>query len=291
MRPNFLLIGANKGGTTTLFNYLKNHPDIFVTDFKEPSFFIFENRTPGPVHAMSKPHKFPTTLEAYEKMFEGVTTQKAIGECSTGYLTNKTVIPRIKELLPDVKIIAVLRNPVDRAYSNYRDYVGRGIEHRTFKKAIHDEMAAMKSNQPYEYRPFLRLGLYADSLSIYMDTFGRDKVHIILFEELAKDPLSVAKNLFRFLEVDDTVKPDVSVRRNVSDKSDKLRLLTKKLRLGWLKKLIPRSAHAFFKKLFFSMVSSEQLTPEVKKELREFFLNDINKLEVLINRDLSSWKK
>ncbi|NUQ81785.1 MAG: sulfotransferase [Bacteroidetes bacterium] len=291
MRPNFLLIGANKGGTTSIYNYLKSHPDIFVSPAKEPSFFIFEGKEIPFIPGTRKLAPYATTLEDYEKLFETVDGEKAVGECSTGYLTNLKVIPRIKELLPDVRIVAVLRNPIERAYSNYRDYVARGIENRTFSKAIREEMESIRSGSSYGHRPYLQYGMYAEGLAGYLSAFGKDRVHVIFFEDLNKDPLGTMRSVYRFLEVDDSHVPNVEERRNVSDKSDKIHLLKRQKAITWLKNIVPGSFRSILKPMLQSMIKGDQLTPAIRRELRDFFVGDIRKLESLVQRDLSAWKK
>ena len=117
--PNFLIIGAAKAGTTSLYRYLEQHPDVFMSEFKEPRFFALEN-DPLDYRGPNDPaaHCEYKTLEAYETLFAGVRNERAAGEASTLYLYHEDAAERIRHYVPDMKMIAVLRHPVEQAYSN-----------------------------------------------------------------------------------------------------------------------------------------------------------------------------
>jgi hypothetical protein len=120
--PNFLIIGAAKSGTTSLHHYLKQHPQVYMSQIKEPSFFAFEGTKPaipGPWKRWAA-HNFITDIQAYRSLFQGVSDEVAIGEASTIYLVHPTAPQRIRHYVPDAKLIAILRDPAERAYSNYR---------------------------------------------------------------------------------------------------------------------------------------------------------------------------
>ena len=124
--PNFLLIGAAKAGTSSLYGYLKQHPQIYMSPIKEPRFFALEGETlnfNGPTRGINQTSI--NTLEAYSQLFQKVTTEKAIGEASTIYLSSPKAPERIKHYLPDVKLIAILRDPSERAFSSYMHLVSK----------------------------------------------------------------------------------------------------------------------------------------------------------------------
>ena len=123
--PNFLIIGAPKSGTTSLYQYLKQHPQIYLPDKKEPHFFSFEGRTqgfngPGQADFMKKRI---TKIEDYIKLFENVNDELAIGEASTSYLYIPEAVERIKKYVPEVKIITIIRHPAERAFSDYLQHL------------------------------------------------------------------------------------------------------------------------------------------------------------------------
>src|SRR5215218_4707583 len=120
--PNFLIIGAGKSGTTSLYHYLGQHPEVFMSPMKEPKFFCFEGERPnfrGPGDDEEINRKCVTTIDAYRALFDGVACEKAVGEASSMYLYYPKAPERIDHHVAGVRLIAVLRNPVDRAYSSY----------------------------------------------------------------------------------------------------------------------------------------------------------------------------
>ena len=127
--PNFLIIGAAKSGTTSLYSYLNQHPQVYFSPFKEPRFFALEGKEvnyQGPSQVVNQ--KAINTIDEYEKLFAGVTDEVAIGEASTLYLYSPEAPAKIKQYIPQVKLIAILRNPIDRAYSGYCHLVRDGYE-------------------------------------------------------------------------------------------------------------------------------------------------------------------
>src|SRR4051794_34967159 len=128
MLPNFLIIGAAKAGTTSLYHYLRQHPDVYMSTIKEPNYFCFEEQLPeyAPVR----------TLAEYESLFDGASSQPAVGEASTQYLNSAAAPRRIANILPNVRLIVSLRNPADRAYSSYLGRVWGGRERAGVSEAL-----------------------------------------------------------------------------------------------------------------------------------------------------------
>src|ERR1043166_4962032 len=126
--PNFLVIGAAKCGTTSLYEYFRQHPEVYLPDVKEPMYYWQEGR--------AKYEYGVTTRAAYERLFDGVTTERAIGEASPQYIRSATAPARIAADLPGVRLIASLRNPADRAYSSYLGQLRHGTETRNIAEAL-----------------------------------------------------------------------------------------------------------------------------------------------------------
>ncbi len=149
--PNFLVIGAAKSGTTALHEYLKQHPQIYMSPQKEPHFFSLEGkkvdfRGPGDKRE-EQLNNSVTNIEDYRKLFQGVSNEIAIGESSTSYLNNPEAPERIRHYIPNAKLIAILRNPVARAYSSFLHMVQRGYEPLTdFAEALRDEERRIRDN-------------------------------------------------------------------------------------------------------------------------------------------------
>jgi hypothetical protein len=193
--PNFLIIGAMKSGTTALYHYLRQHPQVYMSPKKEPRFFALEaerlylDRTDDqkPLQTLSS----VADIEAYRALFEGVSKEVAIGEASHWYLysprlreSEQHYIPEvIKHYTPSVKLIAVLRNPAERAYSQFLHFVRSGLEPLTdFAQALREEEARKRNNWPFEN--YLSRGFYYDQLKRYFDRFAHDQIKVYLYSAL-----------------------------------------------------------------------------------------------------------
>lgn len=297
--PNFLIIGAQKAGTTSLYFYLKRHPQIYMSADKEPHFFAYRGGIPkfrGPLASGSKYWRTRTTsLEAYERLFDGVTTEKAIGEASTYYLCVPETARAIRHHIPDVKLIAILRNPVDRAFSNFRHCVKLGFEPLiNFQEALQEEDKRMRDNWGIEWY-YRQKSLYYNQMKRYYDTFDRNQIKTYLTEDLAADPIAVLRDIFRFLNVDDSFVPEISSKFNVSRGIPGNRVLQSLLMgsrqiIAPFRFIIPDSIWSLIiksiKKRYFVVPVLEEKT---RAELIKYFKKDILRLQDLIQRDLSGW--
>jgi hypothetical protein len=287
--PNFFIIGAQKAGTTSLYHYLDQHPQIYMSPIKEPHFFEgmqSEYRRPG---RKTKP---VTELGDYLALFEGVSDEKAIGEASTSYLFSMRAPTLIRRSVPDAKIIAVLRNPADRAYSNFLHLVRTGREPlASFAEALQAEEGRTQDKWgPMWY--YKQKGFYHDQVKRYFDTFGRDQVRIYLYDDLRGEPFGMLRDIFRFLEVDETFVPDASIEHNPSGLPRNKTLYTQVRRLtarkpALLERFLPTKPYRYLKSRFF--VKPPPFPAEVRRQLIDSYREDILKLQNLIGRDLSPW--
>jgi hypothetical protein len=195
--PNFLGLGAVRAGTTFLYYLLKAHPDIYVPPQKrpEPHFFL-------------KSSEYEKGCPYYlEKYFSAVNQEKVIGEISSSYLWGERVPSRIYRDFPQLKFIAVLRNPIDRAFSNYWHSKKNGWEKLTFEEALRqeDDRMAQLSPADQEIGPFAYKGRsrYGEQVERYLKYFNREQFFFVLFEEFIKDPQTQMKRIFDFLNVED----------------------------------------------------------------------------------------
>jgi hypothetical protein len=216
---NFIVIGTAKSGTTSLYHYLKQHPQIYMSPLQEPKFFAFEEgekpnfNGPGDTNANS--HVI-TNLEIYLKLFAERKDEVAIGEISPSYLYCQNVPERIKKILPDVKLIAILRNPVDRAYSNYLHLLASGRETLTsFEKALQVEEERICSNWEYFWH-YKSQGFYYKQLKRYFNLFDKKQIEVYLYEDYQFNPLSVLQNIFSFLNVNSSFLPNISEKHNAT---------------------------------------------------------------------------
>jgi hypothetical protein len=207
--PNFLIVGAAKAGTTSLHQYLAQHPEVYMSKIKEPQYFV---------HGLS-PKWAARDVLYYSGLFEGADGRKAIGESSTAYLPCEASPGLIHRTLGDIKIIIMLRNPSLRAFSMYGWNVMEGYETaRTFREALELEEERVRSVEFREWCPnylpeylYYRTGLYHDQVKRYLDEFPAGHVRMFLFEDFIKAPVETCQEVFRFLGVDAGFKPEIKV--------------------------------------------------------------------------------
>jgi hypothetical protein len=293
-KPNFIIIGAMKAATTSLYTYIKQHPDIFMTKVKEPMFFNnFQQE--NNYNILGSKSKKSTTLEEYLAMFKDAKNEKAIGEASPAYIYNENAPYLIKENLPDVKIIAILRQPTDRAYSNFLHTKRADRENvNSFEQAIKIEKERISDNWSPLYH-YIQKGFYSVQLKRYYNLFPKENIKVYLFEDVVKTPKETLKDIFKFLNVDENIEIDVSKKSNVSGTPKGiLGFILKKMRYY---NLMPKFAISdylptFIISLLFKSVykDTEKLDSVLRKELTDkYYREEILKLEKLIDRDLSNW--
>jgi sulfotransferase family protein len=287
--PNFLIIGAMKSGTTALYYYLEQHPQIYMSPVKEPNFFCLEGQETPDFKSISD-------SETYRGLFKGATDERALGEASHCYLYEAKAIERIKFHVPEAKLIAILRNPIDRAYSHFLHMVRNGTEPITdFAQALQaDRSGTHQKRAPQDY---IGRGFYYIQLKRYFDNFPRDQIRIYLYDDLNRAPIDTLQDTFRFLGVDDSFVPDITVKRNVSG-YPKSQALDKLLRLGpvthALKLYLPADLRWRLSKIHDMLKSRNLFKPPpvqltVRRQLIETYREDILNLQELIRRDLSEW--
>jgi hypothetical protein len=297
--PNFFVIGATKSGTTSVYEWLKQHPQIYMSPRKEPNFFASEGGEfvvkPG-----VRKSKYPVIkdIEDYRALFQDVSNESAIGEATVGYLFNPRTPERLRLYVPDARLIAILRDPVDRAISHYRMMVRGGDEPiADFVQALDEEEHRIRSNWDAFSWSYKGVGLYYVQLKRYFDLFERSQIRVYLYEDLKSDPISLIQDIFRFLQVDYRFTPDLGSKHNQGyvPRNEVARILLTK----------PNPFRYAYRSLMIPFIPKEKLEPiirwlmkrrvelslEARKKLIEVFRDDILMLQELIQRDLSDWLK
>jgi hypothetical protein len=299
--PNFLIVGAAKAGTTTLYRHLMRHPDIYMPDKLKETFFL-SGISPANFFgdAAIYANDAITSLEDYQDVFTDSGNAIAIGEACVAYLYfHRQTIPRIQSVLgTDCRIIISLRNPVDRAFSNYLHHYRDGFENVSFEEALSLEETRSRNNWWWGFQ-YRKVGLYADQVSAYLDAFGLDNVKIILSEDLWNNPDSVLRDIFRFLGVDTHFHPDTSLRFNVSGVPKKTAfnyLLGRKSYLRTSARLfVPRHLrHRIIRSPLFTRLKNRHLEriaidQNTRALLVDYYRNDIRKLESLPGMKPTFW--
>lgn len=284
-KPNFLCVGAQKAGTTTLYDVLKQHPQIFLPSTKELHFFDWETH-------------FSQGKEWYLSHFKDVQNEKAIGEITPNYMYINSVPKKIYDFFgKDIKLIFILRNPVKRAYSHYLMKLRNGRTDKSFYKEI--KIDKIEKNKEYmNNNPIIGKSLYDTQINRYLEYFDQKNMLFLIMEtDLIQNRDETFKKIFRFLNVDNKdIKKNIKSNKALQVKNKKINQLI--LNDNFLKKII---------KPFFSDKSKAKIKNSIKKlnkkstidysELEKYseFLNEkifkqsIIKVEKIINRDLSFW--
>lgn len=290
--PNFLIIGAAKAGTTALHEYLQQHPQIYLTPTKETNFFAFEGEEinfQGPGDQALKDFSI-TDLTTYQKQFTGVTDELAIGEACPSYLYLPQAATKIKNYLPNVRLIVMLRNPIDRAYANFLHIVRDDREpHQDFALALQDEAKRIANNWEWFWH-YIQIGFYGKQLQRYYEMFSPSQIKVYLYEDLKENAIALFQDIFGFLEVNDSFIPDMALRPNKSGMpKNKLlhQILTKPNPLKtFLKPLFPAQIR---QKIQHQNLNTPQIALEVRQQLLDLYHSDILLCQELIQRDLSAW--
>jgi hypothetical protein len=299
--PNFLIAGAAKAGTTSLYYYLNEHPEIYMSPIKEPK-FITSNFIKSPFKGIGDEKVEKNIIknwDSYLELFSGVKEEKAIGEASVDnlYYYEQSIF-YIKKFLGDVKIIIILRNPIERAFSSYLHLVRDNREFLTFEEALEQEEIRKKENWEFIWH-YKSVGFYYNQVKAYLENFSNVKIY--LYDDFKENPLKVVQDIYRFLGVDDSFVPkNIKIQFNVSGiPKNKLlqRFLTKPNMLKkaikpFVKVLIPKGTRQkIINKLINNNLEKSQMKPEAREYLKDIYREDILKLQELIKRDLSHWLK
>lgn len=292
--PTFLVIGAAKAGTTALYDYLRQHPQVYMSPIKEPFFFAFEGQRLAFRGPNEGANRAITSLEAYEALFQPRAGETALGEASALYLPVPEAPHGIRRHVPGAKLIAILRDPVDRAYSSFLQLIRDDLEPcEDFAAALALEESRIKDNWGFLWR-YRQLGFYHAQLRRYFDLFPSDQLRVYLYEDLDRDPLSLLRDVFRFIGVDDSFVPDTSVRSNISgfhrNRLSKFALGPHSPARAVLRHVVPLELRArMMNRINAKILVRPPLEHQIREELRRTFREDTLKLQDLLQRDLSAW--
>lgn len=301
--PNFLVIGAARSGTASLYHYLRQHPQIYMCPLNEPNFFALEGLAletcfHGPVDRQNVERYCVGELSAYSALFAEGKGAKAIGESSPLYLYSPHAPGHIHQHLPCARLIAILRHPADRAYSNFLDYVRVGIEPlKNFSQALRVEADRIRAGWgPWPFWHYTRVGFYAAQLRHYFQLFPREQVRIYLYDDFSAHPQRVLQDIFGFLEVEATFRPDTSVRHNLSGqpRSETLHNFLQRPNRwrAMLKRLLPAGVGRWLGHHGRALnLAKPPLASAIRRELVQLYREDILELQELLQRDLSTWLK
>lgn len=288
---DFVCIGAQKSGTTFITSAFRAHPEIQLAEKKELYFFSpkgeYKTSVGGP---HSNAHR---DIDWYRRQFVNDSRKK--GEISTHYILDPASARKIKDAFPRIKVFAILRNPVDRAFSQYNMERYKTVkESRSLIEIIRDE----PDNE------ILERGLYFKQLTPFKREFSEDQLRIFLFDDVLKDPGSFFSELFEFIGVDaSVVPPGTNKRMNKSGKAKypfiprSVRFIRKSLEKAGLSSVVRgltniglAQAYVNFHNRHNKVAVDYEITPEERRALHRYFREDVAQLEQMIGRDLSAWQ-
>ncbi len=289
MLPNLFIGGAAKSGTTTLHYWLNQHPEVYFP------------RQPQEIHYYDHDYFFKNGLQWFEKHFYGSCEEKIIAQTSPSYLYYSHVPERIFKDIPHAKFIFILRNPIDRAYSDYWMNVMYGLETLSFKQAIAKEKDRIaRSSRDELYYAYLKRGLYVNQLQRFFCFFPRENILILLFDDLVRNGLEILRECSDFLEVDYNyfVTEAFKIKNYNPSKIPRIKLLQ---RFSWLfRKYLPLyGAYGPMKRLalpsyvvdFLNLKvgSYPPMCEQTRKMMIEKYRGEIEQLEILLDRNLDGW--
>lgn len=307
--PDIFIVGAMKAGTTSLYNLLGEHPDLFLPREKEPSYFLWSN------YCSSTQFKVPTrrglisadhwmvvrTQRQYQALFRRAGPDQMTGEASTFYLPDPHVAERIRLAVPHAKIIAILRNPVERAYSAYSFQQSLGVEPApTFREAILAEQRGDRNEWLYGWR-HIHCSNYARQLQRYYREFGEDAVLVLDFDAFNRDPHATARRIFAFIGLDPSIELQgreasnrTAIPANALATRAKFLLSRPNSFKDTLKHVLPRVARRELRQAALSFVDRFSKPPQPlgsddRELLLELLAPDRERLRRLLGADFASW--
>tara|TARA_B100000768_G_scaffold34623_1_gene33225 strand:+ start:898 stop:1764 length:867 start_codon:yes stop_codon:yes gene_type:complete len=288
MKVDFFIVGAPKSGTTSLFHYLNRHPQVVMSSQKEPNYFSY-----NAIHeqGMYYDNNSINTLDKYESLF----LQKEnmlYGEASVSYLFYDNVAEDIKKYNPNSKIIIMLRNPIERAFSHYlMDYrlglISDSFENIITKKSKH-------KNAHLFYQQYIEVSKYSGQIQRYLDFFEKENILFIDFEDFKKNISFTVGKVYSFLNISTRFNIDKHLKHNVftMPKNKVIRFIYS---FTFFRKIIaflfPIFLVKYIRNIFFSLDKKPELSNDTISKLNKIFNNDVVKLEELLSKDYSKWIK
>lgn len=306
-RPNFFIIGGPKCGTTALYHYLKTHPNIFFPEWKEPHFFSKD------IHM----EMYDKTMDEYLELFKDADEQhKIVGEASVWYLFSEVAVKNIYEFNKDAKLIVMVRNPIEMSYSYFSQARYNDEEYiDDFQKAwelIPERMSGkyiLKNNREPKRLNYHKIALLGEQIERLFQTFPKNQIMIIFFDDFKKDTKKVYDEVLSFLGLESDNRTEFPViNDNKEIKNNFYRKIFRAVRIDYkatnpinaaLYKVFPHFKHAFdiealgLTKYIYRKIGRQSKRKELSREFRiklvEAFRQDIELLSKLTNRDLSHW--
>ena len=288
--PDFVIVGAMKAGTTFLHSILSEHPEIYMPSQKEPHYFLLANKNDFVVPQGKT--GFTGIIEdetTYRNLFRSKKAKQISGEASVHYLVDENAAKNIYDYNPNCKVVMLLRNPVDRAYSAYTACRSWGVEPRhTFEEAIREEMSGERDGWWYAFR-YLYSGLYSLHAKRFIDVFEPRSIFVINFDDLRDNPKKVVDDVCDFLGVSKLSEESLTSEGRVYATENPTNFFIRRIKVvvtgagrtkEFVKWLLPNNLRARIKYVLIDWVARadaakpEKMSPETRKELDKYFVED-----------------
>ena len=285
--PNFAIVGAMKTGTTTIAEAIGAHPEGFVPERKEVHFFDADKH-------------WRNGLDWYREVFAEAGGAKAIGDATPLYMFYPEAVQRMAGVIPDARLIVCVRNPIDRAYSHYLHYFQRAArESRSFEQAVEEELAAgapapeAVTEHPLQGDPrYLAQGRYLEQIETLERHYPRERIHVVMLDDLGRDPAGTFRAVCRFLGIDDGAIPENATRAANAHIEFRPVWLWRRLQSRRVLDRLPQRPTHWFVKHFMmrEAVPYDPVSGAVRERLREYYDPHNAALAHRLGRDLSHWR-
>ena len=294
--PNFLVVGAGRAGTTSLHHYLRQHPDVFIPERKAPSHFYCVGASSGGrlERRLSTRTHFVADPVEYEALFDRWADEHAIGEVSPAYLASTGVAQRVVDRLEGVRIVAILRDPIERVHARYVARRRDGLE-RTHDFAT---LVDAELRQPLQLDDtagtYLAGGFVSHVLQTYFDLIEPDRIRCYLFDDLVRDQRALVADLMEFIGVDPDVELDLGTAHNrsagtIAGPIRRVVWTRTALARTWLRPHVPEHLRDGAFRIATRSICREAIDPAVRATLAELYRPEVERLATMLGRDLSHW--
>ena len=294
-KPNFFIVGAPKCGTTSLYAYLRQHPDVFMPTHKEPHYFARDFDIPPEWCYRDDSH--------YVKLFAHAGNAARIGEASVWYLYSRSAANELKAFSPEARIIIMLRNPIDLMYSLHGQFLWNcNDDLLDFEEALAAQADRLLGRRipPEAHMPaalqYTQVVAFSGQIQRYFEVFGRSNVQVVLFNDFQRDTAGQYRRVLEFLGLDADFSADLRIANPVKPITPRLnRYFARRPRLRKaLHTMVPtpmlRSLNYALPYFLPVVQRPPRIDPRLREQLRPLFVQEIARLENLLGRDLSAWK-
>lgn len=285
-KVDFFIVGAPKAGTTSLYHYLNEHSEIEMSSQKEPDFFSDQSLQKQKLYYDKNRID---TIEKYNSLFE---REDVIlrGDSSVSYLFYEDVPHKIFTYNPDAKIIIMLRNPIDRAFSHYLMDYSLGLISESFETIIQKQSKHKNAN--LFYQQYIQVSEYSKQIKRYLEVFFKDNIHFIDYEDFKNDTSDVVSSVFLFLGVNDDFQPYLKKKYNTytAPKNSLIRYVYSFVAFRkMVANILSKNLTKTIRNLLFRSDKKPQLTELTRNFLIKHFESDVRELSELLNKDFTKW--